>query len=69
MARDTSTAASLAAAIRELLDEPKAQRNARRLSAREAAETTYNWTVQSQRLVEIYSRLGEKYGTESPSGR
>jgi glycosyltransferase involved in cell wall biosynthesis len=69
IARDTSTAASLAAAIRELLDEPKTQRKARKLSARHAAETTYNWAVQSRRLVEIYSRLGENYGTASPSGR
>ncbi len=69
IARDTSTAASLAAAIRELLDEPRSQRKARKLNARHAAETTYNWAAQSRRLVEIYSRLGEKYGTASPNRR
>jgi glycosyltransferase involved in cell wall biosynthesis len=69
IARDTSTAASLGAAIRELLDESKAKRLARKLRARGAAETTYNWAVQSQLLVETYSRLGEKYGTTHPGGR
>jgi glycosyltransferase involved in cell wall biosynthesis len=62
IARDTSTAASLAAAIRELLDEPRPRRQARRRSARQAAEATYNWGMQSKGLVEIYSRLGERYG-------
>jgi glycosyltransferase involved in cell wall biosynthesis len=69
IARDTSTAASLAAAIRELLDEPKSRHRSRMRSARRAAETTYNWGVQSQRLAETYSRLGDKYGTSGSSGQ
>ncbi|MGA3058017.1 MAG: glycosyltransferase [Candidatus Limnocylindrales bacterium] len=67
IARDTSTAASLAAAIRELLDEPKSLHRSRKRSARHAAESTYNWGVQSGRLVKTYSRLGEKYGTSGSS--
>jgi glycosyltransferase involved in cell wall biosynthesis len=69
IARDTSTAASLAAAIRELLDEPKSVRKSRKLRARQAAESKYNWAVQSQRLVEVYDRLGERYGTNGSSPR
>jgi glycosyltransferase involved in cell wall biosynthesis len=62
IARDTSSPASLAAAIEELLGEPKEQRLARRRSARAAAETTYNWAVQSRQLLGIYERLGDRYG-------
>jgi glycosyltransferase involved in cell wall biosynthesis len=62
IARDTSSAASLAAAIKELLDEPTEQRLARRRAARAAAEATYNWAVQSRQLLGIYERLGQKYG-------
>jgi glycosyltransferase involved in cell wall biosynthesis len=69
IARDTSTAASLAAAVRELLDEPKSVRKSRKLRARQAAETTYNWAVQSQKLVEVYDRLSERYGTNGSSTR
>jgi glycosyltransferase involved in cell wall biosynthesis len=69
IARDTSTAASLAAAIRELLDEPKSRHRSRMRSARRAAETTYNWGVQSQLLAETYSRLGDKYATSGSSGQ
>jgi glycosyltransferase involved in cell wall biosynthesis len=69
IARDTSTAASLAAGIRELLDEPKSVRRSRKLRARQAAEATYNWGMQSKGLVEIYDRLSERYGTNGSSTR
>jgi glycosyltransferase involved in cell wall biosynthesis len=62
IARDTSSHESLAVAIKELLAEPKEQRAARRRSARVAAETTYNWAVQSQQLLRIYDRLSDRYG-------
>jgi glycosyltransferase involved in cell wall biosynthesis len=69
IARDTSTAASLAAGIRELLDEPKSAHRSRKLRARRAAEATYNWGMQSKGLVEIYDRLSERYGTNGSSTR
>jgi glycosyltransferase involved in cell wall biosynthesis len=65
IARDTSTAASLAAAIGELLGEPADEKAARRRRARVAAETTYNWTAQSQQLLGIYDRLQSKYATDA----
>jgi glycosyltransferase involved in cell wall biosynthesis len=59
IARDTSTAASLAAAIGELLDDSADEKAARRGRARTAAEGTYNWAVQSQQLLKVYERLGD----------
>jgi glycosyltransferase involved in cell wall biosynthesis len=63
IARDTSSPESLAAAIRELLDEPKDRKSTRRRSARAAAEGTYNWAVQSRQLLDIYDRLSSRYAT------
>jgi glycosyltransferase involved in cell wall biosynthesis len=65
VARDTSTAESLAAAIKELLAEPEDRKAERRRAARAAAETTYNWTAQAQQLLGIYDRLNGKYATEA----
>lgn len=64
IARDMSSPESVAAAIRELLDEPKEQNVARRRNARMAAENTYNWAAQSEQLLGIYDRLGDRYGVD-----
>jgi glycosyltransferase involved in cell wall biosynthesis len=70
IARDTSTAAALAAAINEILDETAEAKAGRRRSARAAAESTYNWRVQSQKLLAIYEDLHQKYGgNPKPAGR
>ncbi len=57
---DASDPASLGAAIRELLDEPREARQRRRDSARRAAESTYNWGVQAKVLRGVYADLSAR---------
>jgi glycosyltransferase involved in cell wall biosynthesis len=47
---------SIAAAIRWLIEHPE-ERADMAVRARELAETTYNWEVQSQALLDLYERL------------
>jgi glycosyltransferase involved in cell wall biosynthesis len=54
---DATRPEAIAEAIVALLGEPLARLAARRASARQAAETLYNWRVQSSKLVAIYQNL------------
>jgi glycosyltransferase involved in cell wall biosynthesis len=62
---DTSTPEAVAGAIRGLLDEPNEQKLARRRRARMAAEGTYNWAVQSGRLIGVYELLESRRGHQA----
>lgn len=57
LAIDPGDPRSIAAAIVELLEEPADRRAARRVSARQAAESTYNWQTQVSGLIAVYDRI------------
>jgi glycosyltransferase involved in cell wall biosynthesis len=54
---DPTSPASIAAAIREVLEQPVADLVAMRERARRAANETYNWDRQASTLFELYKRL------------
>ena len=54
---DPSSPASIAAAIRQLLDEGDAGLRARGLLGWQAAQETYNWENQFEVLDSVYTRL------------
>jgi glycosyltransferase involved in cell wall biosynthesis len=54
---DPTSPASIAAAIRQVLDQPPADLAAMRERAKRAAHDTYNWDRQVTTLFEVYRRL------------
>jgi len=54
---DPTSPASIAAAIREVLQQPAADLAAMRERARRAADETYNWDRQATALFEVYARV------------
>ncbi|MBA2300973.1 MAG: glycosyltransferase [Chloroflexi bacterium] len=54
---DPTASASIAAAIRQVLEQPPADLAAMRQRARRAAQDTYNWDRQVTTLFEVYRRL------------
>jgi len=54
---DPTSPASIAAAIRAVLQQPAADLAAMRERARRAADETYNWDRQATALFEVYARL------------
>lgn len=57
---DPSSVTAIAAGIRELLDEPPAERQARRRRIGAAAWDRYHWESQEGPLIELYHRLAPR---------
>jgi glycosyltransferase involved in cell wall biosynthesis len=63
---DPTSPASIAAAIRTLLDLPEDQRTAMRGRALDAARERYNWDAQVRPLLDLYGRLVERPPEAAP---
>jgi glycosyltransferase involved in cell wall biosynthesis len=59
---DPAEPASIARAIREIIEQPEEARRALRARCLQAAHERWNWETESARLVELYARLAEVAG-------
>jgi glycosyltransferase involved in cell wall biosynthesis len=64
---DPASPASIAGAIRQLLDEPAADRAARREAVLRIAREQYNWEAQVETLFAVYASLAPvNVGSDAP---
>jgi glycosyltransferase involved in cell wall biosynthesis len=68
---DPADPASIARAVREILERPAEERLALRARCLQAAHDRWNWETESARLVELYAGLAERASATigSPSNR